>query len=165
MRARCGRGDGGEGAGGFAAGGGVAFELVFEDEEDALPAGGFGGGAEVIVDGLAEGGGVVDAPEVEAADLVGAELSGEGDGAGEDVGLLLEGGFGGAVEVAGGAVGGFGGSGPVGFEEGAGDVGDLQAVLLEQALGFGDFGVGAGLEVFAPEGAELDVMEAEVVGG
>ena len=61
----------------FAAGGSVALELVFEDQQDALFAGGLCGGAELVVNGGAVRSHIVEAPEVEAADFVGAELFGQ----------------------------------------------------------------------------------------
>src|ERR1019366_7474063 len=84
-------GDGGEQAHGLLRGGGVAVLLVLEYEGDALFAGGLHGGAVRL--------GIFEAPEIEAADLVGLKLFGEGDARGEDVVLLVKAGGG---EVLGG---------------------------------------------------------------
>ena len=146
----------GEGCRSFAAGGGVALEFVFEDEEDVLLGGFFCGFLEHIVDGGAVGRDVVEAPEIEAADLVGAELLGERDAAFEDFVLVMEADFGGAVHVVFGAVGGPGCAQEVDFVERAGDVGDVEVVLGEDLAGFGDLGVGGGLQVDVPEAAEFD---------
>ncbi|WP_433969262.1 hypothetical protein [Tunturiibacter gelidiferens] len=122
-----------------------------------------GRSAEFLVDRCAVGSDVIQAPEVEAANLVGLELFGERDGTSEDVVLLLVGGLGGPVEVSLGAVLGLGGPGPVDFEEWARDVRDLEAVLRENLLSFGYLGVGDGLEILTPHLAQLYIVQAEVV--
>ena len=124
----------------------------------------FGGGAKLFIDGGAVGSDVVESPEVEAANLVGLELFGEGDGAGEDFVLLFVGDFGGSMHVTLGAVLRFRSAGPVDFEEWAGDVGDLEFVFGEDLEGFRDFGVGDGLKVLAEHLSQFDVVKAEVVG-
>ena len=60
---------------------GVAFELIFEDQQELLFACFVGCFEELGVDGFAIGSLVVETPEVEAADAVGLELAGEGDAA------------------------------------------------------------------------------------
>ena len=90
---------------GFATGGGVAFEFVFEDEQDAMLGGYFRGGSEFLVDGSAVGSDIVKAPEVEAANFIGIELFGERNRTFEQFVLVFEGHFDRSVHVAFGAIG------------------------------------------------------------
>ena len=64
--------------------------LIFQDEGDALLAAGVGGGAELVVDGGAVSGDIVEPPEVEAADLIGLELLGQGDAGARTSSCLLK---------------------------------------------------------------------------
>jgi len=156
--------DGGEQAGGFGGGCGVALMLIFEDESYALPACGLGGGAEFVVDGGAVGRLIVETPEVEAADFIGLELFGGFNAGCEDFVLLFEVGDGaGGIGFCAGLREGR--SGPVYFEERAGNVGDAEAVFGEDGLCAGDLAGGEVLDGLLPEVANLDPAEAEVVGG
>ena len=128
-------------------------------------ASGFSGIAEFVVDGVTVGLLVLEAPEIEAANLVSLELFGDGDGGIEDLVLLFK------VGQDGGVVAflraGFGArrAGPVDLEEWAANVGDAQVVLRKDGLRAGDF-VGVKLvDGLVPEVADLDPPEAEVVGG
>jgi len=156
-------GDAGEGLGGLAAGGGVAGELIFENQHDSLLAGSFGGLLQLVVNGAAEGLGVVEAPEVEAADFVSAEGFGEVDGVLEDGVLLLEIGVGSELIALFGVLGEWG-AGPVDLEERAGNVGDAQVVSGKGFAGGGYLVFAEGLEVFATYPAELCPPETKVVG-
>ena len=156
-------GHGAEGVRGFSAGGRVAGHFIFE-QQDEVVAGAFARGvAEFFVDGGAIGLHVIETPEIEAADAVGVESFGELDAVVEQVFLLFEGEVGLEV-VAAFALFGKGCAGPVGLEERAGDVGDAQIVFGEDGFGAFDVGVGHVGDVLAPHAAQLDPLEAEVVG-
>ena len=155
--------DAGEGSGGFSSRGGVAGELVFEHEHDVLRGGVFGGLLQLVVDGGAVGLDIVDAPEVETADLIRFELFGEGDRAFEDFILMLEADLVGAVHVFLCAVLGDGRAGPVHLVERAADVGDLKTVLGEDLLRLGDLRVRDDLQVLAPDLAQFDPVKTEVL--
>ena len=85
---------------GLAACRGVALEFVFEHEENALLARGFRCGPELFINRGAIGCDIVDAPEIEAPDLVGLEGLGERDRFLEDLVLLLECGLRGVMQIA-----------------------------------------------------------------
>ena len=125
---------------------------------------GAGGLAQLVVDGRAIGLLIFEAPEIEAADAVGLEGFAEIDAACEHFVLLLE------VEVgveliAARAFFGYRRAGPMDFEERAGNVGDAQLVLVENLARAVDLvGVQIG-DVLVPHAADLDPVQAEVVGG
>ena len=155
--------DGGEGLGGFAAGCGVAFIFVFEDEQEVVFACARGCFEELGVDGFAIGLRVIETPEVEAANAVGLELLGEFDAAFEDFVLLFEIEAGAEVIVF-GTVLRAGRPGEIDFEERAGDVGDAELVFVENGICVGDVGIVELEDVLAPHTAQLDPLQAEVVG-
>ena len=123
-----------------------------------------GGLLQLAVDGGAVGLDVVDAPEVEAAHLVGFELFGERDGALEHFVLLLEADLLGAVQVFLGAVLGDGRAGPVHLVERAADIGDLRLYLARIFCASAIWASEIDLQVLAPDLAQLDVVKAEVLG-
>ncbi len=55
-------------------------------------------------------------------------------------------------------------AGPVDLKERAGDVGDAELIFGEDLFRLGKLVVGEVLEAFAPQAAQLDPMQAEVVG-
>ena len=68
-----------------------------------------------------------------------------------------------AVHVSGGTELRPGRVGPVGLEEGTGDIGYLQVVLGQNLLHFGDLRIAQIHGVLVPCGAKLDPTQAEVV--
>ena len=127
-------GDGIQHGGGFLAGGGVAGHFVFEQQDQIFLGATLRGLLELGVDGGAVGSGIVEAPEIEAADALGFESLGEGDAALEKFVLCV--GIEVCVElIAAFALAGDRRAGPIGFEEWAGDVGDAQFVLRREFCG------------------------------
>src|ERR1700733_1264927 len=155
--------NGSQNFGGFTASRGVAGELIFDDEEKPLLTYDLCCNAKFFVDGRAVGSYVIEPPEVETANLVRLELLRQRDAAFDHFILLLVGDLGGAMHVPFGSVLGFRGAGPVDFEQGACDVGDLQTVFGQYLLRFCYFGIRRGLEVLAPHLAELDALQPKVV--
>jgi len=121
----------------------------------------FGGLAQLLVHGIPIRLLIVDAPEVEATDAVGGEGPSEFDAVREERILLRE--ILGSMKLIALLRLFARGARPVDFVERAGDIGDTQAVLLQNAIGFCDLaGVEVG-DVLVPHAAQLDPVEAEVV--
>ena len=118
--------------------------------------------AEFLVHGFAVRLGVIETPEVKAADAIGVEGLRQLDAVLEKHVLLFEVEFG--VElIALRTVFREWRAGPVGLEERAGNVGNAELVFVEDLACIVDlFCVELG-EVLAPHAAELDPLEAEVL--
>ena len=143
----------------FGPGRGVTRGLIFQNEDDSLLLG-FGGSiAELVVNGIAIGSLIVEAPEIEAAHALRTEGFGHRDGALEDFVLLSQREVG--VETLGLAVFRLWRTRPIDLEERAGDVGDLELIFVEQAAGFRDFFFVEADDVLVPHAAQLDPFHAE----
>jgi hypothetical protein len=140
----------------------IAGKLVLDHEQQALLSYNLRGGAKLFIDGRAVRSDIFQPPEVEAANLVGAELLCQRDAALDNFILMLVGHFVRSVHIGFRAVTRLRSAGPIDFEERARDVGDLELVLGEDLLRVCDFSVRRSLQVLAPNLANLDPLQAEI---
>src|SRR5438093_689036 len=146
---------------GFGARRRVARQLVLERERDALPADLDRRLAHAIVDRFSVRRLIVEAPEIEDANVSRVESPGEVHGALDQLVLLLVGEVGAELRVL-GAERRFRRAGPVGLEDWRCDLRDAQVVLRENGLGFGDVMRVPAHDVLVVHRTKLDQPEAEL---
>src|SRR6185437_8969817 len=140
----------------------VAFKLVFNDEQQTLPAAGCGCLFQLLVDRGAVRLYVIQTPEVKATNLICLKALRQRDVLCKDVILLFEGGVG--TEVVLWTERGLRSVRPVNLEERACHIGDAKIVLRKDLLCVGELCIGKIVQAFAPHSTKLDPLEAEISG-